>query len=486
LVDQPDVATIAGPATQALSDTSPRVRIVAARILAVRDVRGAAGAVAEQLSRETDIAAAREEIRTLALLNGKDQLTTMLAGSRRFNGLLDLDLALALGRGDGPAAVDAYVPTLAHLALSPEDRVAFFRYALWGFPRVLTQVAARMLGAHDPAAWEAVLRVASESSQDIAGGVLLAGMQDSDPSTRTASAFYLASRPIASLQPYRAQLEAILSQPPAADTAADSAIALELLRRSLGQSPKRDLPWSALSRALAERLISVKRLLSKDELKLLKLDERTRANATPSDEDPSALPPAVLTNVPAGLTSAVMSMEGCDGTWLGNAAFSIDRGGRLIKINVDDVHTSDACKATLAILLKISLAEPRTMRTPIGDGTAIVAHGGKAMVCFDEAPVRTAIGQPVGPVAIRGVVKAPKVMRRVGPKAPRPSNGRVVLRMVISVDGCPRDFQLVHADDPSLAAASVVAVSQWKFEPATWNGKPVEAILNLTISFNHG
>lgn len=488
LVEQPAIADIAGPLTHALSDSSPRVRTVAARVLAVRDVRGASGAIAEQLGHETNIAAAREEIRALALLNGKDQLATMLAAARRFDGRLDADLAIALGRGAGAEAVDLYTPSLAHLALSPDDRVAFFRYALWGFPRVIAPVAARMVAANDSAAWQSILRVGSEANQEIAGGVLLAGLQHTDPSIRIYTALYLASRPDGSLGAYGAQLQMILAQPQAADSAprgADEAIAFELLRRSLGQAAKGDLPWQARSDRFASGLTGVERLLSRNERKLLELEASSRSASAPPGEDLSAMPPAVLTNVPAGVASELISADHCDGTWLGTASFSIDRGGRLSKVSLADVRTSRACAETLTTLLKLSLAEPRTMRTKIGDGTAILAHGGRARICFDEAPVRTTIGQPIGPVAPGGTVKAPKAVRRVTPNAGlegklRASGGLVIVRMVISVAGCPRDFQVILGDDPVLTTATVVAASQWQFEPAAWNGKPVETIFYLT------
>ena len=62
----------------------------------------------------------------------------------------------------------------------------------------------------------------------------------------------------------------------------------------------------------------------------------------------------------------------------------------------------------------------------------------------------------------------------------RASGGLVIVRMVISVGGCPRDFQVILGDDPVLTTATVVAASQWQFEPAAWNGKPVETIFYLT------
>jgi len=283
-------------------------------------------------------------------------------------------------------------------------------------------------------------------------------------------------------------LQVILAQPPSADSAprgADEAIAFELLRRSLGQAAKSDLPWQARSTRFASGLTGVERLLSRNERKLLELDASSRSASAPPGEDLSAMPPAVLTNVPAGVASELLSADHCDGTWLGTASFAIDRGGRLSKVSLADVRTSKACAETLTTLLKLSLAEPRTMRTRIGDGTAILAHGGKARVCFDEAPVRTAIGQPFGPVAPGGIVKAPKAVRRVTPNASlegklRASGGLVIVRMVISVGGCPRDFQVILGDDPVLTTATVVAASQWQFEPAAWNGKPVETIFYLT------
>jgi len=60
----------------------------------------------------------------------------------------------------------------------------------------------------------------------------------------------------------------------------------------------------------------------------------------------------------------------------------------------------------------------------------------------------------------------------------------VILRCVISHDGCVRAVQLIKQSPyPEVNAAAVIAVAQWTFEPGRLRGVPVEVEFNLTVNF---
>ena len=85
-----------------------------------------------------------------------------------------------------------------------------------------------------------------------------------------------------------------------------------------------------------------------------------------------------------------------------------------------------------------------------------------------------------------GEVDAPVALRKVDPKYPQTLvqdhvEGEVILYGVIRQDGTVDSIQLVRGIDPQLDAYSIEAFAQWKFQPATKEGQPVdlEAIVHI-------
>jgi TonB family protein len=77
----------------------------------------------------------------------------------------------------------------------------------------------------------------------------------------------------------------------------------------------------------------------------------------------------------------------------------------------------------------------------------------------------------------------PKLIDRVPPECPsdalaRHITGTVRVRFIIGTDGAVRDAHAVPgeglSDEPSLRRAAENAVLQWRYEPATLDGKPIE------------
>jgi TonB family protein len=63
------------------------------------------------------------------------------------------------------------------------------------------------------------------------------------------------------------------------------------------------------------------------------------------------------------------------------------------------------------------------------------------------------------------------------------TQGRVVLHVVIGVDGAVIESEAVSGD-PVLVKAAIDAVRQWKYKPTLLNGKPVEVDTTVTLDFN--
>jgi TonB family protein len=85
-----------------------------------------------------------------------------------------------------------------------------------------------------------------------------------------------------------------------------------------------------------------------------------------------------------------------------------------------------------------------------------------------------------------GEINAPVAIRKVDPKYPQAMvldhvEGEVILYGVIRHDGSVDSIQLVRGFDKQLDANAIEAFAQWKFQPATKEGQPVdlEAIVHI-------
>ena len=87
-----------------------------------------------------------------------------------------------------------------------------------------------------------------------------------------------------------------------------------------------------------------------------------------------------------------------------------------------------------------------------------------------------------------GELNAPLALRKVDPKYPQTLvqdhvEGEVILYGVIRQDGTVDSIQLVRGIDPQLDANAIEAFAQWKFQPASKEGQPVDLEAIVYIPF---
>ena len=93
-----------------------------------------------------------------------------------------------------------------------------------------------------------------------------------------------------------------------------------------------------------------------------------------------------------------------------------------------------------------------------------------------------------GAMRVGGDVRHPVVVKRVDPiygedaKRDRIS-GIVIVEALVDKTGFVKDAIILKGLPDGLSDAALAAVKQWKFEPATLNGEPVDVIFNVTINF---
>jgi TonB family protein len=88
-----------------------------------------------------------------------------------------------------------------------------------------------------------------------------------------------------------------------------------------------------------------------------------------------------------------------------------------------------------------------------------------------------------------GALSGPVPMRKVDPKYPPAAinahiDGEIVLYAIIRKDGSVDSIQVVRSLDPQLDMNSMQALAQWKFQPATRKGEPVELETVVHIPFH--
>jgi TonB family protein len=63
------------------------------------------------------------------------------------------------------------------------------------------------------------------------------------------------------------------------------------------------------------------------------------------------------------------------------------------------------------------------------------------------------------------------------------SSGYAIVSFTVDVDGKTQDIQVMKASYPYFGSHTVLAVREWKFEPARKNGKPVPMKARLVMPF---
>ena len=101
----------------------------------------------------------------------------------------------------------------------------------------------------------------------------------------------------------------------------------------------------------------------------------------------------------------------------------------------------------------------------------------------------TGPGTGDAPLRVGGDVKAPQLVNRIEPSYPEAARkarmeGVVILEAIITANGNVEDVKVLKSVNPLLDAAATRAVSQWKYRPATLNGRAVRVYLTVTVTFN--
>jgi TonB family protein len=128
--------------------------------------------------------------------------------------------------------------------------------------------------------------------------------------------------------------------------------------------------------------------------------------------------------------------------------------------------------------------EPEPIRLPKQEEELDIPDVDDLVIAIPEAPPAV----DTGPIFVTGDVQKPVKITEVQPQYTEIARkariqGVVILQTIIDKEGNITDVKVLKALPMGLAEAAVSAVKQWKYEPATLNGKPVAVYFNLTVNF---
>jgi protein TonB len=105
-------------------------------------------------------------------------------------------------------------------------------------------------------------------------------------------------------------------------------------------------------------------------------------------------------------------------------------------------------------------------------------------------PERSSSVPPEEPLRVGGEVVRPEVLKRVQPDLSKLQNRRIrlpgtpIYEVTITAKGDVANVRVIRSNNLDIDAAVIAALRQWKFRPATRNGKPVAVYYTLTVNID--
>lgn len=153
--------------------------------------------------------------------------------------------------------------------------------------------------------------------------------------------------------------------------------------------------------------------------------------------------------------------------------------------------THDGAPAAISIDVEVDL-KTCSLYAPEGNGVFILAS-------LRNQPVQKVTVSPAPPPEVAAAPDLDSLQMRAGTTPPVPLNvvaahytdaarkakisGACLIRVVVGVDGMPRDLQIAKSLDPGLDQEALKAVRQYRFKPAMRGGRPVPVMIMISVAF---
>ena len=490
-----------------LSSSDPSMRVIACRVALVKKRSAFVSQIRKLLETEDNVEAAREEIRALILMEGAAAASAAMSANARFEERLDATILVAVARLGTDVATGLYFEQLNKLRTKPQQN--FFLLSLWGKPERITPLASRLLSKREPEPWSQLLSALRTSKITLQSGITQVALTHPLESVRRDTLRFLLQSLLdrdarVSDASRQAIKDTVWTGEPEEDV---TAFSRELLKRMLGQPPMQKPEWVAwIATPAGSDFI---RSYSKPEF--LTSDEKTAAQPGPKQKELKprgrsiegqalAPPPFFFGALPSGISSAVLNTTQCKAEWVGLGTTLVDSQGRIEQLDVTKVETSGGCRKALEAITRLALVHNSSILSPFRSESSVFIRPARSGLCNDEGQVpprsETDFQSCAPSMAFEDPAsgcRVPVTKKRVQPKFPeasRRSMGKntsslVIVEALITKEGCIRDARLVlQSLIPGINREALLALLQWRFEPATLGGVPVDVLFNLTVNFN--
>jgi TonB family protein len=196
--------------------------------------------------------------------------------------------------------------------------------------------------------------------------------------------------------------------------------------------------------------------------------------------------------LPAGVAADVFSLEGCHSTsltrWLSLASVEYRPDGLPRRVTIGTQPPRPECQRTAQALLLMSTAPSEEADAAARPQSLLALFEPEAYECADAAASAPAAPTIPDTVRVRGPVIAPKLVKRVQPIYPKEARknreeGVSLFEAIITPEGCIEEPRLLQSATPTLDVMGMEALTRWKYQPATLNGRPVRVYLTVTVTF---
>jgi hypothetical protein len=507
LVEQPTDPRVQRRLTEALADANPAVRSIAARVVLVTGSKGQTPGLVRALSKETDADAGSEELRALLTFLGAAADEQGLAAVKRLGRVAAETMTTVLARR-GTDDLLTQIPALRQALGTYGSFASALVVATVQHPASATGIARAALADDHPMTWDGYLEGLRESAVSVDESVLLDALKSTDERMRTLSVWHVTLAVMDgdgfSDEVLKAVAPAAPGSGPAGGTGYGGAAPVtwedfgrEILARVQGR-PASTADWAGLITANKQWSIpaEVYAYMTKPEVAamgVVRADKeagrlkQTMRTGRREQKDVRARTMTTRTfDVFApGLAAGLMETTGCrpavDGRFVAGE-FTYREDGRPKSVRVIDEGVSKACQRVGRVAMVLSIASAGQPVDPNLTDIVLFLFERSFLACAD-AP-RAPWPPRVEAYTLPAVKK--KVSYEWSPAMSRRQlDGVVRLAAAISQTGCVRYVETRRSLEPIYDLATIQAMKQWEFVPASADGAPVESRYNVAFEVAH-
>jgi TonB family protein len=410
-----------------LADERPLWRATAARLATISKAAPLTSPLMAALEKETDPAAARDEMMALGRLAPGTADEALLSAARRFSGALDGTLARSTALR-GRAAL-TLAPRLSGLEIDRRDWDAYFAWATGDGREALDAAVPAALLTGAPAAWAAALDLARDTKHAVDEATLARSLEDPTAGVREETYWHL----VLSAHPR-----------PAEGSALGRAFGAAPEAHGFGSSPG-VLGHELLGRAFGRPAS----------------DRTTLIESLPADSQ-ARLPRDV---------AILRHLRGEERAAYGRVVFGDAGAVERNEAGRKGEREHGALRARPTIM--------KTAEIQPGLADDLMAASG----CKDDGALWTALEVRYDADANVEALNMPP-MDSLSPECQRMARVLLlILEAVIGPAGCIRSVEVLRSVDPDLDLEALRAVTQWRYTPTLLKGVPVPVIMTVTVTF---